>query len=300
MPDTAPDTANAAMERYWNEVAGPRWVQRQAMQEARNVEMLEQLLAAARAQPGERVLDIGCGTGVTTEPYALAVGPTGHVTAVDIAHPMLDAARQRVAARGLGNVTLLRADAQTHAFAPGSFDLLTSRLGVMFFADPAAAFGNLLPALRPGGRLCMAVWATVAENLHQHLPLEIAVKHLGPPAPQPAHAPGPNAYGDRDYLHAILAAAGFAAVAIEPRRFLVHGDTAAAAAEHAGQMGAVQLLMDEKQADPPTRAAIVRDIAAAFAPYERDGGIRIPATFLLVTARRDADAAANPLRRPPA
>src|SRR5215472_14147817 len=101
-------SANAAMERYWNEVAGPRWVQRQAVQEARNVEMLSQLLAAARAQPGERVLDIGCGTGVTTEPFADAVGPQGHITAVDISKPMLDAARQRIAARGLGNVTLCR------------------------------------------------------------------------------------------------------------------------------------------------------------------------------------------------
>ena len=281
-----PDTANAAMERYWNEIAGPRWVQRQAVQEARNAEMLEQLLAAAGAQPGERVLDIGCGTGVTTEPYARAVGPTGHVTAIDISHPMLDAARQRIAARGLGNVTLLRADAQTHAFEPASFDLLTSRLGVMFFADPAAAFANLLPALRPGGRLCMAVWATVAESLHQHLPLEVAVKHLGPPAPQPPRAPGPNAYGERDYLRGILETAGFAAVAIEPRRFVVHGDTAARAAEHSSQMGAVQRLMDEKQADAAARAAIIRDIEAAFAPYERDGGTRIPATFLLVTARK--------------
>src|SRR5215472_7351510 len=239
MPD------NTAMARYWNEVAGPRWVQRQAIQEARNVEMLEQLLAAARPAAGEHVLDIGCGTGVTTEPYAKAVGPRGHVTAADISKPMLGAARQRIDQTGLGNVTLLLADAQTHEFSEASFDLLTSRLGVMFFADPTAAFGNLIKALRPGGRLCMAVWATVAESLHQHLPLEVAVKHLGPPASQPPHAPGPNAYGDRDYLRGILDAAGFAEVVIEPRPFLVHGGTAANAAEHAGGMGAVQRLMDE-------------------------------------------------------
>src|SRR5215469_3100985 len=106
-----PDADNTAMARYWNEVAGPRWVQRQAIQEARNVEMLEQLLAAAQPAPGEHVLDIGCGTGVTTEPYAKAVGPTGHVTAADISTPMLDAARQRIKAVGLENVTLLLADA---------------------------------------------------------------------------------------------------------------------------------------------------------------------------------------------
>ena len=281
MPD------NTAMGRYWNEVAGPRWVQRQAVQEARNVEMLAQLLAAAGAAAGEQVLDIGCGTGVTTVPYARAVGPAGHVTAADISKPMLDAARQRVADEGLGNVTLLLADAQVHEFPPAAFDLLTSRLGVMFFADPVAAFRNLFAALRPGGRLCMAVWATTAESAHQRLPLEIAVRHLGPPAPQPAHAPGPNAYGDRDYLRGILDAAGFAAIAIEPRPFLVHGgDDAATAAEHAGGFGAVQRLMDEKAASPAARAAIVKDLEAAFAPYVTADGLRIPATFLLVTARR--------------
>ena len=284
MSDQSP--ANAAMEKYWNEVAGPRWVGRQAVQEARNAEMLSQLLAAAQAMPGERVLDIGCGTGVTSEPYAIAVGPAGHVTAVDISRPMLDAARQRIAARGLDNVTLLLADAQVYEFPPGAFDLLTSRLGVMFFADPVAAFRNLLAALRPGGRLVMAVWATIGESAHQRIPLEVAVRHLGPPAPQPAHAPGPNAYGDRDYLRGILGAAGFADIAIEPRRFLVHGDTAAGVAEHASQFGAVQRLADEKNADAAIRAAIVRDIEAAFVPYQTASGVRLPAAFLLVAARR--------------
>ncbi|HWD57289.1 MAG TPA: methyltransferase domain-containing protein [Stellaceae bacterium] len=282
-----PENDNTAMGRYWNEIAGPRWVQRQAIQEARNLEMLDQLLAAARAAPGEQVLDIGCGTGVTSEPFAVAVGPQGHVTAVDISKPMLDAARHRIAARGLGNVTLLLADAQVHSFPPEAFDLVTSRLGVMFFADPAAAFRNLRAALRPGGRLCMAVWATVAESTHQSLPLKIAVRQLGPPAPQPVHAPGPNAYGDRDYLRGILGEAGFAEIAVEPRQFLVHGgDDAESAAEHAGQFGAVQRLMDEKGTDGAARQAIVEDIAAAFASYETAAGLRFPATFLLVTATK--------------
>ena len=278
--------ANTAMQRYWNEVAGPRWVSRQAAQEARNVEMLEQLLAAAAVRPGERVLDIGVGTGVTTVPHAQAVGSSGHVTGADIARPMLDAARRRVNEAGLKNVELILADAQVHQFAPDSYDLLTSRLGVMFFADPTAAFRNLIRALRPGGRLCMAVWATLDENVHWKVPFEIAVRHLGPPAPQPEHAPGPHAFGDRDYLRGILQAAGFAPIAIEPRHFHVRGDTAAAMAEHAAQFGLVQRLLDEKQADEAARRAIVHDIEAAFARYVTSEGVHLPATFLLVTARR--------------
>jgi SAM-dependent methyltransferase len=285
-PETAGAGGNAAMQRYWNEVAGPRWVGRQAVQEARHVEMGAQLLQAAAARPGERVLDIGCGTGVTTVPYAEAVGPSGHVTAADISRPMLDAARRRIAEHRLANVELLLADAQVHAFEPDSYDLLTSRLGVMFFADPVAAFRNLIRALRPGGRLVMAVWATIEENPHWKIPFEIAVRHLGPPAPLPPHAPGPHAFGDRDYLRGILEAAGFAAIGIEPRPFQVRGDTAAAMAEHAGQFGLVQRLMDEKQAGEAARRAIVGDVEAAFVPYVTSEGVRLPATFLLVTGRR--------------
>ncbi|HTV87965.1 MAG TPA: methyltransferase domain-containing protein [Stellaceae bacterium] len=283
MPDK---DANAVMGRYWNEVAGPRWIGRQAAQEARNVEMLELLLAAARATPGERVLDVGCGTGVTTLPYAEAVGPTGHVTGVDIAQPMLDAARKRIDAAGLRNVTLLLADAQVHAFAPTSVDLLTSRLGVMFFADPVAAFRNLIVALRPGGRLVIAVWAPLAENIHWKIPFDIAVKHLGAPAPQPAHAPGPHAFGDRDYLAGILQSAGFADIAIEPKRFHIRGDTAAGMAEHVGLFGAVQRLMDEKGADDAARRAIISETETAFAAYATADGVRLPATFLLATSRQ--------------
>src|SRR5271170_8510145 len=117
MPD------NAAMGRYWNEVAGPRWVGRAGLQEARNIEVAHLLEQAAAPQPGERVLDVGCGTGATAIPFAQAVAPGGQVTGVDIAEPMLAQARENIAAAGIGNVTLLRADAQVHRFPPDSFDL---------------------------------------------------------------------------------------------------------------------------------------------------------------------------------
>jgi len=174
---------------------------------------------------------------------------------------------------------------QEQGFTPGSFDLVISRLGVMFFADPTAAFRNLLGALKPSGRLVMAVWAPIAENTHWKIPFEIAVRHLGEPAPQPAHAPGPHAFGDRGYLRGILEAAGYASIAIEPRHFHVRGDSTAAMAEHVALFGAVQRLMDEKKADAATREAIIGETEAAFAAYVTPDGVRLPATFLLVSAR---------------
>src|SRR5439155_8566356 len=195
-------------------------------------------------------------------------------------------ARRRMDERGIENVTLVPGDAQTHALPQAAFDLVTSRCGVMFFADPTAAFANLLTALKPGARLCMAVWAALEENTHWRIPFEIAMRCLGPSSPKSPHSPGPHVFGDRSYLRDCLRGGGFADIAIEPRDFHIHCETAAVAAEHVGMFGAVQRLMDEKAADAATRQTIIDETEAAFAAFAADGGIRLPATFLLVRARR--------------
>ena len=288
MSDAAgPAAANAAMRQYWNEVAGPRWVSRAEIQESRNIEVAQLLLAEIRAAPGERVLDVGCGPGATALPLAAAVGPRGQVTGIDISEPMLGLLRRRIAERGIANLATLLADAQTHAFPPASFDLVTSRFGVMFFADPAAAFRNLAGALRPGGRLAMAVWSAIADNVHWKIPYDIAVGRVGPPAPALPYAPGPMAFRDPDYVRGILSQAGFAEIGIDKRAFHVLGRSAASEAEHAGVLGPSGRLLDEKKADEATRQAIVRETETAFAPYAAPNGeVRLPGTFLLVTARK--------------
>ena len=173
--------ANAEQRSYWNTVAGPRWVAAPGFRERRNQESMALLLARLGDIAGQSVLEIGCGTGAMTLPIATAVGVHGRVVAVDISEPMLGAARQRVGERGLGNVTLLLGDAQVFDFEPAAFDLATSRMGVMFFADPAAAFRNIGGALKPGGPLLFACWAPLAENRHWLISYDIALHHLGPP-----------------------------------------------------------------------------------------------------------------------
>ncbi|HXO03316.1 MAG TPA: class I SAM-dependent methyltransferase [Stellaceae bacterium] len=281
-----PDTTNTTMGRYWNEVAGPRWVGRAGLQEARNVEVAHLLQQAAAPKPGERVLDVGCGTGATAIPFAAAVAPNGNVTGVDISEPMLAQARQNIATAGAGNVSLVLADAQVHRFPPDSFDLLISRFGVMFFADPVAAFTNLHAGLRRGGRLCMAVWASMAENVHWQIPFDIAVKHLGPPAPADPREPGPMAFRDPDYLRGILAKAGFADIEIAPQGFKIIGDTARSEAEHATMFGPAWRLLEEKNAPEAARQAITAETAAAFAPYMTADGLRLPGTILIAKATR--------------
>jgi SAM-dependent methyltransferase len=282
--------ANTAMQQYWNEVAGPRWVARAAIQEARNLEVAHILQREAAPMPGERVLDIGCGTGATTIPFAAAVaahGTTGGgtVTGADIAEPMLAQCRQNVAKSGATNIELLLADAQIHPFQP-SHDLVISRFGVMFFADPYAAFANLFGGLKKGGRLCMAVWSTLDDNVHWKIPFEIAVKHLGRPAPGDPNAPGPMAFRDPDRFRDILAKAGFADISIEKRQFHITGQTAALEAEHSAGAGPAWRLMEEKQAPEDVRHKIVAETASAFAPYVTPDGIRLPGNILLAQAKR--------------
>jgi len=280
MPD------NTAMGEYWNQVAGPRWVARAGLQEARNIEVAHLLQREAVPQPGERVLDIGCGTGATAIPFAQAMAPNGHVTGIDISEPMLTQARENIAKAGVSNITLIRADAQVHRFPADSFDLLISRFGVMFFADPVTAFNNLFAGLRRGGRLCMAVWASMAENEHWKIPFEIAVKHLGAPAPVDPHAPGPMAFRDPAYLRDILAKAGFAEIDIAPQGFRIIGLTAKSEAEHAAMFGPAWRLMEEKNAPDAVRQTIVSETAAAYAPYLTRAGMRLPGTVLIAKAVR--------------
>jgi SAM-dependent methyltransferase len=280
--------ANAAQRRYWNTVAGPRWVASPGFRERRNQESLALLLARLGLTGGESVLEIGCGTGALTAPVAEAIGEGGRLVAVDISEPMLGAARQRVVERGLRNVTLSHGDAQVFEFEPAAFDLATSRMGVMFFADPAAAFRNIKGALKPGGRLVFACWAPLAENRHWLISYDIALHHLGPPAPPPSHEPGPLAFGDPDYIRGFLAAAGFAEITVDRAHPTIIGGSPEEEARQALLMGPTARLIEEKNPAEETRQTIAREIEAAFAAEASAGPIRLPATIFLVAARRPA------------
>jgi SAM-dependent methyltransferase len=276
--------ANAGQRRYWNEIAGPRWVAAPGFRERRNQESLALLLARLGLVGGESVLEVGCGTGALTLPLAAAVGEHGSIVGIDISEPMLRVARQRVEERGLQNVTLRLGDAQVFAFEPSAFDLATSRMGVMFFADPTAAFRNIGSAVKPSGRLVFACWAPLAENRHWLISYDIAVRYLGPPAPPPAHEPGPLAFGDPDYIHRVLAAAGFVEVNIDRAHPMIVCGSPEEEARQALMMGPTARLIEEKKPTEAIRQTIAQEIQAAFAAAG-SGPLRLPATIFVVAAR---------------
>ena len=132
---------NADQVAYWNGPAGQRWADRQAAQDILLKPVADVLIDRAKPMPGERVIDIGCGSGATTIAFAQKVGPSGHVLGIDISGPMLERAR-RSAPKDLP-IDFVLADATVYPFEPASFDVLASRFGVMFFADPALSFANM-------------------------------------------------------------------------------------------------------------------------------------------------------------
>jgi ubiquinone/menaquinone biosynthesis C-methylase UbiE len=116
------------------------------------------LLALASLAPGERVLDVACGTGLVTFDAARAVGPGGRVLGIDLSGQMLEAARRRALERQVSNVSFARMDAQTLDFPDASFDVALCALGLMYLPDPEQALREMRRILRPGGRLGLAVW----------------------------------------------------------------------------------------------------------------------------------------------
>jgi SAM-dependent methyltransferase len=167
----------------------------------------EHFRAAVDAGRRDRVLDIGCGAGQTTR-EAARVAVEGSAVGVDVSAELLEAARRRSAEEGLRNVGFEPGDAQVHAFPAAHFDLCISRFGMMFFADPAAAFANIGGAMRPGARLVSMVWQSQERNEWA----TVIPRAIAPGRVAPAGADAPFSLGDPAVARDILTTAGFASI----------------------------------------------------------------------------------------
>jgi ubiquinone/menaquinone biosynthesis C-methylase UbiE len=275
---------NADQIAYWNGPGGQRWADRQAAQDILLAPVLDILIDRARPKAGERVIDVGCGSGATSIAFAKKVGPSGHVFGVDVSGPMLARARQSAPADL--PVDFVLADATVYPFDPASFDLLASRFGVMFFADPALSFGNMRKALRPSGRLAFACWREPRENPFFMAPLQAAYKHVPKLPQQGPEDPGPFAFASEERVRRILGQAGFAGIEMEPCPLLLD------AAIGGGLDGAVQGSLDigpvsrALQDQPPEiRPAVANSIREALAPFAKGNAVPLPASIWIVTAR---------------
>ncbi|HTX03229.1 MAG TPA: class I SAM-dependent methyltransferase [Candidatus Acidoferrales bacterium] len=209
-----PSMAIVDQFEYWNNDGGARWTKFAERTTTLFIPLTDALLRSANPQPGEHVLDVGCGTARTTVELAKAVG-SGRVVGLDISRVILDAARANVERSGAKNIDLILSDAATQAFTE-RFDLLFSQFGVMFFDDPVAAFRNLRRALKPSGRVAFACWRSMEENPWFSIPLAEAKRFAPPLPPVPPETPGPMAFADGKRVERILTEAGFSDITVVP------------------------------------------------------------------------------------
>ena len=281
--------ANAKQIEFWNGEAGSHWSERDDQMSAMLRPLGEEAIKRAAPEGGEWVLDVGCGCGDTTVALARAVGRSGGALGVDISAPMLVAANQKIdsLAEELRSSTMFElADASTYDFAPAVFDLLFSRFGIMFFADPTAAFTNMRGALKPAGRLTFLCWGPVDQNDWITVPMNAARAHLPPPQPIDPRAPGPFAFSDSVYVTDILQTAGFTDIefeSTEPTMKLGDGGSLDASLEFFMELGPLSsALMDQPES---IMSAVRASVLAAITDRYVDGYVELPGKCWLVTAR---------------
>ncbi|WP_299846117.1 class I SAM-dependent methyltransferase [uncultured Roseovarius sp.] len=276
---------NTDEPEYWR--SAQQWVDYQDLLDLLLQPVLDRLLVEAELQPGQRVLDIGCGTGASTMAAARQVGETGHVTGADISGLMLDHARKRTAQAGLDRINYIEGDAQTHGFAEAGYDHVISRFGVMFFADPVAAFRNILKPLKPGGQMVFLAWSGPAQNPWFAIPAQAAMDVLGKPEPSDPRAPGPMAFQERDYVDSILNNAGWHAVEIsEIALELTPKGSVADIAAFATRLGPASRIIKDKGGTEADTKRIEETVAENMAAFDTEKGVRVPAMLNLVRARR--------------
>ncbi len=288
-----PTVVNTHQAEAWNGYEGHHWAEHQHRYDAVNEGMNTPLFEAAAINATDRVLDIGCGTGQTTR-LAACLATHGHVLGIDLSGPMLERARASAAAQGLANVAFEQGDAQVHTLAPGGFDVAVSRGGIMFFADPVAAFGNIGRALRPGGRLAFVCPTSLRPDddfVRALTPLWALMRRHSPAAGATGVLdPSPVSLVDPDRIEDVLTRAGFTDISTVPVDVpMVFGHTAEEAAEFLFAMGPMRFNL--ASAGPADVDQARAEVTGALGGFNVAGEVTLRTAMWLVSAVRSAPAA---------
>lgn len=276
-------TPGAAAE--WAGEKGRFWAEHADWFSGLLADFVDPVMQGAALAPGERVLDVGCGGGDLSMAAATAVGPTGTVLGVDLSADELDVARVRATQRGVDHVEFREADASTGDLGPRPVDVLISRFGVMFFADPVAAFAHLRTAMRPGGRLAFVCWQSREANEWTTVPARALAEVVPVAPPAPDAPPDGFAFQDPHRVWSILDDAGWTGIELTDTARTVHlGDSADEAVAFIQQMDYARAALEPASAGQ--RAEALDGIRAALqARAGTDGAIDLPGRVWLVRAR---------------
>jgi ubiquinone/menaquinone biosynthesis C-methylase UbiE len=268
---------------YWDGPGGLSWVRQQEHWDRVLAPVADATLTRAAVRTGERVVDVGCGCGATTIALGERVGPAGHVLGLDVSAAMLERARQRTPPELA--VAYVAADATTHPLPAGTFDILFSRFGVMFFSRPAEAFANLRRGLRRDGRLAFACFRAIRLNPWMTVPLDAAYEHVPRLPKLGPEDPGPFSFADPERVQRILTEAGFRSIGLEPVDLdfdIAAGLGLDAAVANTLEIGATsRAVLGQPQ---EVRAAVAASVRRVLTPHERGQAVPLAAAIWIVTA----------------
>jgi ubiquinone/menaquinone biosynthesis C-methylase UbiE len=287
MTDEQTSSPNAREVQYWNSARTRPWADEYEAIDRLFAGLTRVALDHAAPKPGERVIDIGCGSGSTVLELAARVGRSGYVLGADVSKPSVERARERIAAAGIRQADIILCDVSTHMFPANSFDLVFSRFGVMFFADPVLTFANIRKAMKADGRLALAVFRTLQENKWATA-IVAAVRHLLPPITPPGpEEPGQFSWGDAARVHRILETAGFQNVSLTAYDIAMPLAGRGGAAEAASFMSRIgPVVRATGDASEEQQEEVRAALEAFFRSHEGPEGIVFQGAISIVTARR--------------
>jgi ubiquinone/menaquinone biosynthesis C-methylase UbiE len=274
------DAANAEQATEWDGADGEYWATYHREYE-RLLGVFDTILVeAGDVGTDDRVLDVGCGTGATTRALA-ARAVHGSVLGLDLSGAMLSVAREAARREGLSNVEFVQGDAQVYPFDASSFDVVVSRMGCMFFGDPAQAFANVRRALRPGGRIALIVWQEVAANQWiTAIDTALGEASSEDDADAPTdYAPGPFSLADPALCASLLEGAGFDDVSVEALRIPLAFGTVADAQTF------LETWIDD-DVDDDGRARAMATLHELLTENATADGVLLPSATWLLTGRR--------------
>jgi SAM-dependent methyltransferase len=279
--------ANAEAIQAWDGPLFERWLRYRHIYTEGLGAHGEEALRICPPQPGDRVLDVGCGLGDTTQRIAALVGPEGEAVGVDAAPRMIEIAESETRELGLPNARFAVVDVQSGDLG-GPYDMAYSRMGTMFFANPVAALRNVRASLKPGGRLAMVVWRRREDNEWAYRPQRIVEQIVSRPEEyeEPTCGPGPFSMAGADTTSDILRGAGFEEIALHrcdlPIKSGKDVDEAVDVAMAVGPGAEIIRLQGERAAH--LHDDIRRALSEGMDEFVRDDGVWAPASTWIVTA----------------
>ena len=267
----SPKIVNDEQYEFWNKGIGQKWVKEDDSMNERFTILTKEFFSRAKINKDDRVLDIGCGGGITSFEASKLVGENGYVIGADISEILLDLAKRKYS--NIKNLEFKYCDVQNYEFEKKSFSKVISRFGIMFFENPIKAFKNINDSIQNGGSLNFVCWTNVMENEFFTAAANIIIKYLNKDFPEISRAPGPFAFSEEEYVKQILEASAFKNVKVEKVYSLIStNDSAVKDGGLLFNIGLAGRLLSEESL-PEEELSIIRDEIIEMSKKRQENGI---------------------------